>query len=80
MGRNGSRAGKIEPLEKSARAVLHASSRLKLLQSGDFETLVEVAKIEPETPCPETPVTIQDSVLSIEASTEMLTEIFGPIL
>ena len=42
-----------------------------------FETLVEVAGIEPETPCAETPVTMQDSEFTVEALTEILTEISG---
>jgi len=42
-----------------------------------LETLVEVAGIEPETPCPETPVTMQDSDFSVEALTEILTEVSG---
>ncbi|MAL86797.1 MAG: hypothetical protein CMI23_10650 [Opitutae bacterium] len=42
-----------------------------------FETLVEVAGIEPETPCSKTPVTMQDSEFSVEALTEILTEISG---
>ena len=45
--RNGSRVGEIEPLEKAAKTALHAASRLELSQSGDSETLVEVAGIEP---------------------------------
>ena len=45
--RNGSRAGEIEPLEKAAQTALDAASRLELSQSGDSETLVEVAGIEP---------------------------------
>tara|TARA_B100000963_G_scaffold162983_1_gene141652 strand:+ start:4221 stop:4550 length:330 start_codon:yes stop_codon:yes gene_type:complete len=47
MGRNGSRVGEIEPLEKATQTALHAASRLELSQSGDSETLVEVAGIEP---------------------------------
>ena len=43
----GSRVGEIEPLEKAAKTALHAASRLELSQSGDSETLVEVAGIEP---------------------------------
>ncbi len=39
---------------------------------------MEVAGIEPETPCPKTPVTMQDSEFSVEALTEILTEISGP--
>ena len=45
--RNGSRVGEIEPLEKAAQTALNAASRLELSQSGDSETLVEVAGIEP---------------------------------
>jgi hypothetical protein len=37
----------------------------------------EVAGIEPETPCTETPVTMQDSEFPVEALTEILTEISG---
>jgi len=44
---NGSRVGEIEPLEKAAQTALHAASRQKLSQSGNSETLVEVAGIEP---------------------------------
>ena len=39
--------------------------------------MVEVAGIEPETPIAETPVTMQDSEFSVEALTEILTEISG---
>ena len=42
-----------------------------------IETLVEVAGIEPDTPCSKTLVNIKDSGLSIEALTEILTEISG---
>ena len=45
--------------------------------ADDFETLVEVAGIEPETPCPQNPVTMQGSGFSPEALTEILTEISG---
>ena len=44
-----------------------------------FETLVEVAGIEPETPCAKTPVNINDSDLSVEALTEILAEIAGTV-
>ena len=47
MGRNGSRAGEIEPLKKAPQTALNATSRLELSQSVDSETLVEVAGIEP---------------------------------
>ena len=46
-GRNGSRVGEIEPLEKAVKTALHATSRLELSQSDVSETLVEVAGIEP---------------------------------
>ena len=39
--------------------------------------MVEVAGIEPETSCAKTPVTMQDSEFSVEALTEILTEISG---
>ena len=78
MGQNGSRVGEIEPLEKAAQTALHASSRLELSQSGDSETLVEVAGIEPETPFDETPVNIKDSKFPPEALIKILTEISGP--
>ena len=39
--------------------------------------MVEVAGIEPETPYPESSVTMQDSDFSVEALTEILTEISG---
>ena len=45
--RNGSRVGEIDPLEKAAQTALNAASRMELSQSGDSETLVEVAGIEP---------------------------------
>ena len=39
---------------------------------------MEMAGIEPETPCAKNPVTMQDSEFSVEALTEILTEISGP--
>ena len=42
-----------------------------------FETLVEVARIEPEAPCAETSVTLQHSEFSVGALIEILTEISG---
>ena len=42
-----------------------------------YKSLVEVAGIEPETPCATSPVTMQDSEFSVEALTEILTEISG---
>jgi len=38
---------------------------------------VEVAGIEPETPCAKNPVTMQDSEFSVEVLIEILTEISG---
>ena len=75
MGRNGSRVGKTKPLEKASQFALHAASRLELSQSGDSETLVEVAGIEPETPCAKNPVTMQDSEFSVEALIKILTNL-----
>jgi len=51
--------------------------RLSISLSNDSETLVEVAGVEPETPCAETSVNVKDSEFSIEALTEILTEISG---
>jgi hypothetical protein len=42
-----------------------------------FETLVEVAGIEPDTPCVETPVSIKDSEFPVEALIKILTKISG---
>ena len=42
-----SRVGEIGPLEKAAQTALHVAPRLELSQSGDSETLVEVAGVEP---------------------------------
>jgi NTP pyrophosphatase (non-canonical NTP hydrolase) len=39
--------------------------------------LVEVAGVEPDTPCAETPVNIEDSEFSPEALIKILTEISG---
>ena len=38
---------------------------------------MELTGIEPETPCAKNPVTMQDSEFSVEALTEILTEISG---
>ena len=75
--RNGSRVGEIEPLEKAAQTALNAASRLELSQSGDSETLVEVAGIEPAREGDSTPANKRDSEFSVEALTEILTEISG---
>jgi hypothetical protein len=39
--------------------------------------LVEVAGIEPDSPCAETPVSIKDSEFPVEALIKILTEISG---
>jgi len=38
---------------------------------------VEVAGVEPDTPCAKNPVSMQGSEFSVEALTEILTEISG---
>ena len=50
---------------------------MELSHSDDSETLMEMAGIEPETPCSEPPLNIKDSEFSVEALTEILTEISG---
>jgi len=47
MDRDWSRVDEVEPREKASRTALNAASRLEFSQSGDSETLVEVAGIEP---------------------------------
>ena len=42
-----------------------------------FETLVEVAGVEPKAPCAETSATMKISEFSVEALSDMLTEISG---
>ena len=50
---------------------------MELSHSDDSETLMEMAGIESETPCSEPPLNIKDSEFSVEALTEILTEISG---
>jgi hypothetical protein len=73
--RNGSRVGEIEPLEKAAQTALHAAPRLELSQSGDSETLVEVAGIEPAGAGGSTPANKRDSTHSTEALIKILTNL-----
>ena len=73
--RNGSRVGEIEPLEKAAQTALHAASRLELSQSGDSETLVEVAGIEPARAGEGTPANKRGLDLSPEALIKILTNL-----
>ena len=75
MGRNGSRVGEIEPLEKAAKTALHAASRLEFSQSGDSETLVEVAGIEPSIGWGSPLVNNGDSAHSPEALIKILTNL-----
>jgi hypothetical protein len=75
MGRNGSRVGEIEPLEKAAQTALHAASRLRLSQSGDSETLVEVAGIEPAGAGEGTIANRRDPARSAEALIKILTNL-----
>ena len=63
--RLGSQVGEIEPLEKAAQTALHAASRLRLSQSGDSETLVEVAGIEPASRNTSDPVSTRVVLLLI---------------
>ena len=42
-----------------------------------IETLVEVAGVEPDTPCAETPASIKDSEFPVEALIKILTKISG---
>jgi hypothetical protein len=73
--RNGSRVGEIEPLEKAAQTALNAASRLRLSQSGDSETLVEVAGIEPVGAGEGTPVNKGNSDCPPEALIKILTNL-----
>jgi hypothetical protein len=77
MGRNGSRVGEIEPLEKAAQTALNAASRLELSQSGDSETLVEVAGNEPTREGDSTPATKRRSAHSVEPLIKIWTQISG---
>jgi len=71
----GSRVGEIEPLEKAAKTALHAAPRLELSQSGDSETLVEVAGIEPAGRGERTLANKRDSAHSPEALIKILTNL-----
>jgi hypothetical protein len=75
MGRNGSRVDEIEPLEKAAKTALNIVSRLELSQSGDSETLVEVAGIEPAGAGEGTSVNKGGSPYSPEALIKILTNL-----
>ena len=76
-GQNGSKSVKNGSVKKEPMDRLKPASIQGLVPKRVFETLVEVAGIEPETPCATSPVTMQDSDSSVEALTEILTEISG---
>ena len=73
--RNGSRVGEIEPLEKAVKTALNAAFRLELSQSGDSETLVEVAGIEPAREGGSNPANKRISVYSPKALIKILTNL-----
>ena len=76
-GLNGSSSAQngLVKTERSNR--LKPASLQGLVPKRVFETLVEVAEIEPDTPCGGTSVNIKDLEFSVEALTEILTEITG---
>jgi len=76
-GQNGSKSVKTGLVKKEPRNRLKPAFLKGKLPKRVPETLVEVAGIEPETPCPEPPLNIKDSEFSVEALTEILTEISG---
>ena len=76
-GQNGSNSVKTGLVKTEPRNRLKPASIKGLVPKRVFETLVEVAGIEPDTPCSKTLVNIKDSGLSTEALTEILTEISG---
>ena len=75
MGRNGSRAGEIEPLKKAPQTALNATSRLELSQSVDSETLVEGAGIEPAGVGESIPANKRCSAHSVEPLIKILTNL-----
>ena len=76
-GQNGSKSVKNGLVKTEPMNRLEPHSLEGLASKRVFETLVEVAGIEPETPCAKSPVSMQDSDFSPEALTEILTEISG---
>ena len=76
-GLNGSNSVEIGSVKTEPRNRLEPASVQGLVPRRVIETLVEVAGIEPETPSAETSVNIKDSGFSVEALTEILTEISG---
>ena len=76
-GQNGSKSVKNGLVKTGPKNRLEPASLQGLVPKRVFETLVEVAGIEPETPCAESLVAIEDSDFSPEALTKILTEISG---
>jgi hypothetical protein len=76
-GLNGSNSVEIGSVKTEPRNRLEPASVQGLVPRRVIETLVEVAGIEPETPCAKTSVKIKDSDFSPEALIKILTEISG---
>ena len=76
-GLNGSNSVEIGSVKTEPRNRLEPASVQGLVPRRVIETLVEVAGIEPETPCAKTSVKIKDSDFSPEALIEILTNISG---
>ena len=79
-GQDGSNSVKTGLVKTEPKNRLEPASLQGKVPKRVFETLVEVAGIEPETPCAETPVTMQDSEFPIEALTEILLRFLGQIV
>ena len=73
----------IKTDNKLTTEFLNRNTHLTIFYAPDLERLIiypfkkRVAGIEPATPCPKTPVTMQDSEFSVEALIKILTEISG---
>lgn len=74
-GLNGSNSVKTGLVKTEPKNRLKPASVQGLVPQKVFETLVEVAGIEPDTPCAKTSVSIKGSEFPIEALIEILTEI-----
>ena len=74
IGSNSVKTGLVKTEPKNR---LEPASLQGLVPKRVFETLVEVAGIEPDTPCAETPVSIKGSEFPVEALIKILTEISG---
>ena len=76
-GLNGSNPVKTGSVKTEPKNRLEPASLQGLSKKRVVETLVEVAGIEPDTPCAETSVNIKHSDFSPEALIKILTEISG---